>query len=64
MLGHTEEEGSFDRALADSSAEELEQDAREAARLIRSQQEWREAGCPPGAPYPDDEGEQGEHEEL
>ena len=49
--------GVFERVLAESTPEELKRDLLEAARLIRVEREWRKAGCPPGVPYFDDEGE-------
>jgi len=61
--GYTEERiGTFDRVMAASTTQELEQDALEAARLIRSQQEWREIRCLPDASYFENEGEDEKHE--
>lgn len=47
MAGYKEAEiAKLDEMLAELSEEELKGVAMEAARLLRSEREWREAGCP------------------
>lgn len=54
MAGYTEgETAKLNNLLEEMTPQEQDKAVMEVARLLRAEQEWRDAGCPKGQTFPD-----------